>query len=241
MSTGLDPKEQLQAGAHRLGLELTPGQRAAFDRYAAELAEWNARVRLVGSAEPAELYVRHFLDSLTILPALPAGPLSIVDVGAGAGFPGVPLALVRSDISLTLIESVGKKATFLRHLAEALALPQVTVLQARAEEIARDPAQREGYAVAVARALAELATALELCLPLVRVGGLCVAMKKGDAAGEVAAAASALEALGGRLRESRDAGLPDLLPGHMLVVVEKIAPTPTRYPRRAGMPAKRPL
>ncbi len=235
------PQQQFSAGARRLGIEVSASQLDAFERYAAALTSWNSRVRLVGSTDPRELYVRHFLDSLTLLPLLPPGPLTVVDVGAGAGLPGLPLKLARPELALALVESVGKKADFLRQLAVVLGTLGVTVIQARAEDVGRDPDQRERYDVAISRALAELAAVLELCLPLVRVGGLCIALKKGDIVGELGRAQHALAQLGGRLAQVRDAGLPDLLPGHLLVIIEKVAPTPARYPRRPGIPAKRPL
>ena len=237
----MESSELFQEGARRLGVELNSDQLDAFDRYAAALTAWNRRVRLVGSVYPHALYLRHFLDSLTVLALLPPGPISLIDVGAGAGFPGLPLKLARPDLTLALVESVGKKAAFLRYLAETLGLSGVAVLQRRAEEAGRDPAQRAQYDVAVSRALAELAAVLELSLPLVRVGGLCIAMKKGALTEELANAQNALSRLGGQLVEVRDAGLPELLPGHVLVIVEKVTPTPERYPRRPGLPAKRPL
>ncbi|MSQ34056.1 MAG: 16S rRNA (guanine(527)-N(7))-methyltransferase RsmG [Dehalococcoidia bacterium] len=237
----MEPQTQFIAGARRLGVQLSAGQLDAFARYAAALTSWNHRVRLVGSTDPHELYVRHFLDSLTLLPLLPPGLLTVVDVGTGAGLPGIPLKLARPELDLALVESVGKKAAFLRQMAVELGAHGVAVLQARAEAVGRDPAQREHYDVAVSRALAELAVVLELGLPLVRVGGLCIVLKKGDISGGLARAQNALEQLGGRLAQVRDAGLPDLLPGHLLVIIEKVAPTPERYPRRPGIPAKRPL
>jgi len=227
--------------ARGLGFEPSARQMDAFARYAEELARANEAVRLVGSTDLRELYIRHFLDSLTLLPVLPPGPLSMVDVGAGAGFPGLPLKVARPEIELVLLESVGKKAAFLEGVIAALELTGARVTADRAEEAGHEEACRERYDVAASRALAELSVGMELCLPLVRVGGLYVAMKKGDVSGELARAARAFDLLQAQLLEVRDAGVPDLLPGHQLVVIEKRGPTPDRYPRRAGVPAKRPL
>jgi 16S rRNA (guanine527-N7)-methyltransferase len=163
----------------------------------------------------------------------------MIDIGSGAGFPGVPLKIVFPQVHMALVEATGKKVAFLDHVIALLNLRDLTAIHARAEELAHNPDHRENYDVAVARAVAEMPTLLEYALPFVRVGGIFVA-QKGKVEEEVASAAHALEALGGRLREVTPVKLPGLEPRH-LVVVEKIAPTPPRYPRRAGVPEKKPL
>lgn len=231
-------------GARALGIGLTPAQVDQLQRYTRELLDWNQRVNLTAITDPAEVETRHHLDSLTAVLAIPPEVLrggSVVDVGAGAGFPGLPLKIAFPGLRLTLIDSVGKKAAFLAHVVQVLGLEGVEVLTGRAEEFAHQPGLREGFDVAVARAVAEMAELLELALPFCRMEGRLVAHKKGDIAQELAAAANALRELGGRLRQVVSVNVAGLTDDRKLVVVEKIAPTPLRYPRRAGMPHKRPL
>jgi len=185
---------------------------------------------------------KHFLDSLSALTAcdLQAGA-RIIDVGSGAGFPGLPIRIARPDLQLTLLEATRKKCDFLRHIAVALALERVTIVQARAEDAARDAAHREQYDVAIARAVAETATLAEYLLPFVRVGGQAVAQKSGDVEAEVARASAAITALGGRVQRIAPVKTPGIDELRFVLVVDKVAPTPDRYPRRAGVPAKRPI
>jgi 16S rRNA (guanine527-N7)-methyltransferase len=188
--------------------------------------------------------VKHFLDSLTIAPVLRERGLDsarLVDVGSGAGFPGLPLKIALPGLRVALVEATGKKARFLEHVVATLGLTDVDVLSSRAELLAHDPSLRERFDVAVSRAVAELNALLELTLPFCRQGGVMVAQKKGDVAGELAAALRALDVLGGRLIEVREVTAQGLADGRVLALVEKVAPTPDKYPRRPGMPQKRPL
>jgi 16S rRNA (guanine527-N7)-methyltransferase len=186
--------------------------------------------------------VRHFLDSLTILKAVPLPPgVRVIDVGTGAGFPGVPLKIVRPDIQLTLLEATGKKVAFLHHLMELLKPENVRTVHARAEDAGHDPAHRAAYDVVAARAVARLPSLLEYLLPFAKVGGVCVAMKGRTAQPEAADSARALATLGGRLKSIETFHLPGIDEPHHLVVVEKIAPTPRDYPRKPGIPTKKPL
>ncbi|HID86934.1 MAG TPA: 16S rRNA (guanine(527)-N(7))-methyltransferase RsmG [Anaerolineae bacterium] len=229
-------------GAQTLGLKLTAKQLEAFQIYYQELMAWNQRVNLTAITDYEEVQIKHFLDSLTCLLALPSEEsLSVVDVGTGAGFPGLPLKIVRPGWRVTLLESVGKKVAFLRHLVERLELEGVEVVKGRAEEVGHDPAHRAHYDVALARAVAELPVLVEYALPLCRVGGLFVAQKGARIEEEVEGARGAMEILGGRLKGVRALRLPTLDGPRHLVIMEKIAPTPERYPRRPGIPAKRPL
>jgi 16S rRNA (guanine527-N7)-methyltransferase len=241
--------ETLAAGATALGLALDAGQLAAFARYRDLLLDWNRRVNLTSITEPEDVETRHFLDSLTSAAPLLArwgvagaqSPLRCIDVGSGGGFPGVPLKVALPRLQVTLLESTGKKADFLDALVAALALDRVAVIAERAETLAHAPAHREAYDVAFARALGPLPVLLELTLPFLRVGGLVVAARRGDVPAELGAASYAREALGGGLVEVVPVTVPPLDDGRVLVVVEKARPTPAAYPRRPGMPAKRPL
>jgi len=231
----------LSANAHALGLELAGRELVAFATYERELLDWNTRVNLTAIEDPADVQVKHFADSLAVVGVLPLGGLRLLDVGAGAGFPGVPIRLVRPEIDLTLLDATGKKTAFLSHLVRTLGLERVQVLTGRAEDLGQRPDEREAYDVVVARAVASLRVLAELCLPLARVGGMVIAQKKAGADDEVNDAGRAISILGGRLRPIVRYRLPDLADERWLVVVEKVRPTPRAYPRRPGLPAKSPL
>ncbi len=238
--------EALVEGARQLGLGLTPEQLERFEVYYRELVDWNRRANLTAIVDYREVQLKHFLDSLTVLlvagdGAGPSPGATLADVGSGAGFPGLPLKIVRPDLHVTLIESIGKKTAFLHHIVETLGLSGVEVVTGRAEDLGHDPGYRETYDLSLARAVAALPALAELNLPFCRVGGTFVAQKKRDIAAELKAATRAFSVLGGRLREVRPVDLPGLLEGRSLVVVDKVAPTPRAYPRRAGLPAKHPL
>jgi 16S rRNA (guanine527-N7)-methyltransferase len=226
-----------------LNLELTPTQVAAFQRYAGELRAWNDKFNLTAITDPEGIQVKHFLDSLSVLKVLPAqwGRLRLVDVGTGAGFPGLPLKIICPDLRLTLVEATGKKVTFCQAMVEALHLSGVTVVKSRAEEFGQDPAHREQYDWAVARAVAEMPVLAEYLLPLVRRGGHALAQKGEGAPAETHAAEGAIRRLGGQLARIVPVELPGVVETRYLVVLEKVAATPPAYPRRPGVPAKTPL
>jgi 16S rRNA (guanine527-N7)-methyltransferase len=234
----------LESGARALlKLELTPGQVAAFQVYADELRAWNDKFNLTAITRPDEIQVKHFLDSLSVLRAvgLNFGRCRLIDVGTGAGFPGLPLKIVCPDLRLTLVEATGKKVTFCQAMVERLGLANVTVVKARAEEIGRDPAHREQYDWAVARAVAEMPVLVEYLLPLVRRGGHALAQKGEAGLAEAHAAEAALRRLGGQLKQVLPVELPGVVETRYLVVFEKTAATPPAYPRRPGVPGKQPL
>lgn len=235
--------ELLKTGAREWGLELTPEQIEVFELYYRQLIAWNESVNLTSITDYEEVQVKHFLDSLSCLQVLtPFAPQTrCIDIGAGAGFPGLPLKIVRPQMRLTLLEATGKKVLFLEHIVGELGLREVEIVKGRAEELGRQSAHREGYAVAMARAVAQLPVLLEYALPLLKVGGIFVAQKGVDIEDEVEAAQSAMKILGGRMKEVRPVHLPGLEATRHLVVAEKVAPTPQKYPRRTGVPAKRPL
>ncbi len=241
----------LRAGLDWLGWTLPEPALEAMACYARMVREWNARMNLTAIVEPEAMAARHFVDSLTALHALrepgwppnpPAWPARrLADVGTGAGFPGLVLKLAWPALELTLIEATAKKARFLEAAVRALGVEGVAILARRAEEVGRDPAHRERYDGAIARAVAELPVLLEYLLPLVRVGGIAVAMKGAEVEAELAAAQGAMARLGGRLRGRLDLAWPPHLSPRTLLVFEKAMPTPANYPRRPGIPEKRPL
>ena len=243
--------ERLIAGAQRLGLFLTPEQVARFQVYYEELICWNRRVNLTAIVDYEEVQLKHFLDSLTIALAIKEMPSRLLDIGTGAGLPGVPLKILFPSTSLTLVDSVHKKAAFLHHLLARLGLDGVEVLPERAEHLAHDERYRQRFDLVLSRGVAKLATLAELALPFCALGGAFIAMKKGDIEDEVAAAASAIDILGGRLRGVKRVDLEEFERGgrtgrgefekRALVIIDKLTPTPQHYPRRPGIPQKRPL
>jgi len=230
----------LASGAHDLGIDLSPDQIDRFSRYADRLIEWNARFNLTAITEPREIVIKHFLDSLSAARSVPPAA-RVIDVGAGAGFPGLPIKIARPAVSLTLLEATRKKCEFLRAMIDELHLTNMLVVNARAEDAAHNPAHRESYDVAIARAVAELPTLIEYLLPFVRIGGVAVAQKAKEAVNDVQHAEFAMTTLGGRLRDIVSVSVPELNEARYLFVIEKTAATPEKYPRRAGMPAKKPL
>jgi 16S rRNA (guanine527-N7)-methyltransferase len=225
-----------------LGVQLTSGQIAAFRKYESELLAWNSRFNLTAIDHPEKIRSKHFLDSLSCLLVMRESKKErVVDVGTGAGFPGIPLKIACPAMRLTLVESVGKKADFCRHMVERLHLMDVEVVHERAESIGTLPEHRQEYDWAVARAVASMPVLMEYLLPLVKVGGRALAMKGEGAPAEVQAAEGAMRLLGGELRQLVPVALPGVEEQRYLVVIEKKAATPERYPRRVGVPAKRPL
>ena len=237
--------EILSEQAGRLGLQLSSEQLEQFGEYSRLLAEGNKRANLTSVTDPAEVQVRHHLDSLTAVLALPEWPdgLRVVDVGAGAGFPGVPLKIAFPGIRLTLVESVGKKTTFLAELVERLGLDDTEVLTTRTEELARVEGYRGQFDVALARGVGAMPVLIEYALPLCKGHGRLLAWKGKDGPAEAEGSANALMELGGEIAgiHSVDALSPPLPSDRWLVCVEKVRRTPGRYPRRVGVPAKQPL
>ena len=233
-------RDRLVALAAEYGAALTPAQAEQCDRYAALLVEWNRKMNLTGITDPEGMLIKHFVDSLTAAPFLPSGPFSLIDVGTGAGFPGVPLAILRPDCTLTLLDSLQKRLTFLEAVCTALNLPARRI-HARAEDAARRPELREHFDIAVARAVAPLNVLCEYLLPFVRVGGHMLALKGPSLDAELSDAAFALDTLGARLERVENAEIPGRDWSHRLAYLEKTAPTPEKYPRKAGVPEKKPL
>lgn len=237
-------RDALAAGSAAIGVPLTDAQLHSFGLYLDTLLDWNQRINLTAITDPNEVAALHFLDSLTCLPAFSFDANAcVLDVGSGAGFPGIPLAIARPDLKVTLLESVRKKRRFLEHVVASLDLPSVSVKCARAETAGRDPTMRDAFDVAVTRALAELSTAAELCLPLVKVGGIALVMKGPKADDEISRADDAIAILGGMLEFTRDFDLPTPSGSAQRVIIglRKAGATPDKYPRAPGIPAKRPI
>ncbi|MBI4277450.1 MAG: 16S rRNA (guanine(527)-N(7))-methyltransferase RsmG [Armatimonadetes bacterium] len=236
-----DPVSLLNEGAAACGLHLQEGASAAFALYLQILREWTPRAGLTSLTDPREIVIRHFLDSLFWLGTtdMPRGA-RLIDVGTGAGLPGIPVKLVRPDVALTLLESARRKVAFLEHACAALRL-EAEVVWGRAEEVAHRPEYREGFDVAVARAVAPLRVLVELCLPFVRVGGRAVFLKGPRGELEAREAGGAAAAVGGGVPSVVVCGVPVAGSVRAIVTVPKVNTSPAQYPRRPGVPARRPL
>lgn len=234
--------DKLVTGAARLGITLGERELTQFETFYRELVDWNQRMNLTSITGYEAAQVNHFLDALTVaLVWKPGATARVMDVGAGAGVPGIPLKIVFPQLELTLLEATAKKTVFLKHVVRTLGLESVEVVAGRAEEAARLPQHRDKYDLVLARGLAKLATLAELTLPFCRKGGLVIAHKRGDMEQEVAQAQTAISVLGGKLRELHPVDLPEFPDNRVLVVIDKVSPTPEKYPRRTGVPAQSPL
>lgn len=244
--------ERLTTGAASMGVNLTPAHVAAFEAYSDELLAWNQQFNLTAVTDPEQVQTRHFLDSLALIPALAAHEgvsipnllsrnLRVVDVGAGAGFPGLALRIVWPRARLSLIEATGKKVRFLEHVSQKLGLADVKLIQGRAEELGLKEPYRAGYDLVLARAVAALPTLVEYLLPLARRGGQVVAYKGAAAHEEAMCAEQAIRTLGGRLTRLIPMEIPGLVETRVLVLIDKTAQTPDGYPRGRGLPRKHPL
>jgi len=238
----------LKAGAAQLDITLSEHQLDQFETYYQELADWNKRANLTAIIEYEAVQVKHFLDSLTvcltardILAGSAQTQTRVIDVGAGAGLPGLALKLAFPEIELVLVESVAKKTAFLDHMVETLELDGVSVHTGRSEDLAREPDLRDSFDLVVVRALAKLPLLLEFCLPFCKTGGKLVALKHGGDWSEQESAANALKELGGHIDRVSTVLVDGLTDDRIVISVEKTMPTPANYPRTVGIPGKRPL
>lgn len=225
--------------AQDLGVEISDAQEAQFRQFYKQLLETNRHTNLTRITELEDFLYRHLLDSLTLAPLTPPNA-RLIDIGSGAGFPALPLAIARPDLTVTAVDSVGKKCKFMQETAEKLKVSGFTARNQRSEELGQDPQLREQFDLVSARAVAALPVLLELCLPLLKVGGSFLAMKGLSYEGELEASQNALKVLSGAVKEVKTFVHPSLS-GSRLIVIEKTRPTPRQYPRKSGLPAKNPL
>jgi len=239
MDKELSVEEILIKGAEQLGLSLSKSQTEKFITYLRDLKAWNKRFNLTALKKDTEIIVKHFLDSLTLCQLFRQVPKNLVDIGPGAGFPSLPIKIYLTDIECTLIEANGKKISFLKYIIHRLNLKGVFLIKARAEEMARGDL-RERFDLAVGRGVARLNVLLEYALPYVKIGG-CMIAQKGKNFQEIEEAQKALSLLGGRVTWIKSLKLPFSGEHRNLIMIEKVKSTPLTYPRRPGIPEKRPL
>lgn len=241
---------QLQAGCRTLGIPLDAHQLAQFELYYRELVTWNEKFNLTAITEYTDVQVKHFLDSLVALPLIaeergepmpPVRPLHLLDVGTGAGLPGIPLKIAAPQLKVTLMDGTGKKITFLREVIAQLGLENVEAVQGRAEELGNDARYRGQFDLVTARAVAALNTLVEYLLPLVRRGGLAVIYKGASAPQEFGEARNAIDLLGGEMVRLAPVQVPFLDEQRFVLLIKKNKPTPARFPRGQGLPRKKPL
>ena len=233
-----------QNAAEKLfGIELSPWQLEQFEIYLNTLLEWNTKFNLTAIREPEDIRFRHFLDSLSVTKgwSRTAPPTSLVDLGTGAGFPGIPLKIIWPELKLTLVDSVGKKVNFCRLVLDTLQLHNAETMTIRAEELGQDPDHREKYQLVTARAVAPMPVLLEYCLPLAQPGGRIVLQKGTDALEEAERCQPIMHKLGGDLKEVLPLELPGTEGKRYLVLIDKNTHTPANYPRHTGVPSKSPL
>lgn len=234
--------EQFQTMLQEKGITLSPEQLQQYEIYYETLVEWNEKMNLTAITEKSEVYLKHFFDSLTAAFYVDfSKPLHICDVGAGAGFPSIPIKIAFPQLHVTIVDSLNKRISFLEHLSKQLKLDNVQFIHDRAETFGQKPAYRETYDLVTARAVARLSVLSELCLPLVKVGGLFVAMKAAHADDEVGVGKKAVTVLGGKLEQTHSFLLPFEESERNILVIKKEKSTPKKYPRKPGTPNKTPI
>ena len=235
-------KEELAKAAAEYGISLSDTQMAQYNRYFELLVEWNEKINLTAITEPKEVAIKHMIDSITAYDEnLFKDGTIVIDVGTGAGFPGLPLKIFCPEIKLTLMDSLNKRIKFLQTVVEELGLKDVDCIHARAEEGARNKKYREAFDIAVSRAVARLPILCEYCLPFVKKGGHFIALKGMQYNDEAEEAAKAIKVMGGSHTEIRPVKLPELDDKRAVITITKTMPTPKAYPRKAGTPTKNPI
>lgn len=224
--------------ANCIGIEISQEKAKQFYKYMELLLEWNEKMNLTAITDPEEVILKHFVDSLTIIPYL-NNANTILDVGTGAGFPGLPLKIIEQDKEFTLLDSLNKRITFLQTVISELELKNIQAVHGRAEEYISK--KRESYDIAASRAVAKLNVLIEYMLPFVKVGGRCICMKSFEIEEELKEAKKAIEILGGEIEKVDEITLPNTDIKRKIVIIKKIKNTPNKYPRKAGTPAKEPI
>ena len=233
-------KEEMLEKSRVLDVRFSVEQIDKFYKYMNLLIEWNEKINLTAIIEPSEIILKHFIDSITILKELKDGS-TVVDVGTGAGFPGIPLSIMNSTLKITLVDSLNKRLIFLQEVIKELKLENVELIHSRAEEFGQNKKYREKFDISTSRAVANLSTLSEYLLPLVKVNGKVISMKAGNAQEEINTAQKAIKTLGGKIEHIEEFNLPSSDIGRIIIVIDKIKETPGKYPRKPGTPTKEPI
>lgn len=223
-----------------LGVRFLVEQAEQFFDYMNLLIEWNKKMNLTAITDPDEIILKHFIDSITILKEIEDGS-KLVDVGTGAGFPGIPLSIMNPSLKITLVDSLNKRLIFLQEVVNKLGLKNVEIIHARAEEFGQNKKFRESFDIATSRAVANLSTLSEYLIPLVKVGGKVISMKAAEAQEEIKEAKKAIEVLGGKIEKIDEFNLPQSDIGRTVIKIRKEKQTPNKYPRKPGTPSKEPI
>ena len=233
-------KEKMIINVDKLGITLSEIQLKQFYNYMNLLIEWNKKINLTAIIEPDEIILKHFVDSLTISKYISDGT-RVVDVGTGAGFPGIPLKIYRQDLEITLLDSLQKRINFLDEVIRELNLEKIETVHSRVEDFGKDKKYREKFDISTSRAVANLATLSEYLLPLVKVGGKAISMKGSLIEEELELSKNAIKILGGKIEKVDEFNLPNSDISRNIILINKIKETPNKYPRKAGEPSKKPL
>jgi 16S rRNA (guanine527-N7)-methyltransferase len=240
MAIDKELSELLEKGALHYGKAITKEQLQQFEKYMELLKDWNKKINLTAIEDDREIIIKHFIDSLSVLPYIKDEKQKLIDIGTGAGFPGIPLKIANKALEVTLLDSLEKRVKFLNEVIKLINISGISALHGRAEDMGINVAHREKYDIAVARAVANLPVLLEYCLPFVKINGIFIAMK-GSNTEEFENCSKALDILGGKIEKIQKMELPFTNIERNVVVVRKFRQTPTKYPRKAGKPVKEPL
>lgn len=233
-------EKKLREQARKIDIELTNKEIDQFYNYMNLLLEWNKKINLTAITEENDVILKHFIDSISINKYLEDGKKEIIDIGTGAGFPGIPLKIINRSIDFILVDSLSKRINFLKEVKRNLNLEKLELIHSRVEDLARDNNYREKADVVVSRAVANLRVLVEYMLPFIKKDGICICMKGPNIEKEVEEAKKAIEILGGKIEEIQNILLPENLERN-LIIIKKVKNTPNQYPRKAGMPVKQPI
>lgn len=233
-------RQYLKKLSNEMNIELNDDQTRNFYVFMQMLLEWNEKINLTAIIDPKEIILKHFIDSLTIIEYIKNDD-KLIDVGTGAGFPGIPLSIANDKINITLMDSLNKRINFLKEVKESLKLDNINTIHSRAEELGQNKQYREKYDIATSRAVANLTVLVEYLLPFVKIGGKAICMKGSEIKEELKDAKFAIKELGGKIIETKEFLLPNSDMRRNIIIIEKIKNTPRKYPRKAGTPSKQPL